>query len=128
MGIVLISNTVIVSQDLISQLKYAEESGGSFDNVSLKEIELLSSFIVSHAGLQIVVLDGSPKYISRIIRPIQYMTEKSNVDVFEQKTNLADNMVFYIGNSNGKNKILKENNVQDYKIFGRMAIYQIGSK
>jgi len=128
LGIVLISNTVIASQDLISQLKYAEEPGGSFDNVSLQEIELLSSFIVSHAASQSVVLDGSPTYRSRIIRPIQYMTEKSNVNVLDQKTNLADNMIFYVGNSKGKNKILKENNVQDYKVFGRMAIYQIGGK
>lgn len=124
-AILAVSNFAMASQELSKQLKYSQEPGGSLDNVSLKEIELLSSFVLSHSDSKKIALDGSPKYISRVIKPMQYFTDKSNVELLEEKTGLSGVPVFYIGNSSGKNKILKERIVQSYEVFGRLSIYQL---
>jgi hypothetical protein len=101
------------------------------DNVLLKEVEVASSYIISHAGdATKVAVSGDAQYLFKALKSMQYFTEQAGIQLVQKKKNSDPALQeFLIENTKQNQAIMeKRSDIADALTFGRFTIYSIESK
>lgn len=121
-------NIISVEKTFATYESYLTDSNAGMDNVLLKEVELSSAFILSHAtDTNVAAVDGDAKYLFKAMKSMQYFTGKSGIKLVQKNKKTDPQIpVFLVENSKSRDKILsKQTNVDEYLTFGRFTIFSL---
>ncbi|HWQ59958.1 MAG TPA: glycosyltransferase family 39 protein [Candidatus Fimivivens sp.] len=129
-GIVIVSlvmmNAVSIGRSFVEYAGYATLSGGGMDNVTLKEVEQASAFIVANAGdSDSAYLVGDAKYLFKAQKSIDYLTRRVGIRVLQPGKKTTEGVpVFLVDNSDKADEILAAGHVEAYGVLGRFTIFK----
>ncbi len=106
---------------------YLTDSNEGMDNMMLREVELASAFVISHAfGADTIAIDGDQKYLFKGLKSMNYFTSRSGIRLVE-KTKKTDpsSPVFLIENTKHTDDILKHREIGEFLSFGRFTIFSL---
>ena len=130
--VVLLSlNLWAVEKSFTQYQSYLTYSSAGMDNVLLKEVEVASSYIISHAGdATKVAVSGDAQYLFKALKSMQYFTEQAGIQLVQKKKNSDPALQeFLIENTKQNQTIMeKRSDIADALTFGRFTIYSIESK
>ena len=102
----------------------------NFDNMTLREVENLSGFIIQNADpVKINYVSGSSKYLFKISKSIEYFTHKAKIKISFDNPKNSSEIVFQIGNSKKTESAIANPTSQyaiiNYRVFGRFGIIKM---
>lgn len=104
---------------------YLSDSNAGMDNVMLREVEIASSFITSHAGdAKTVAVDGDAQYLFKALKSMDYFTSREGIRLIQKNKKTDPSLpVFLIENTKQTDDILESRPVDDHLSFGRFTIF-----
>ena len=129
-GLFIISNVFLIGKSFVyfAECEKGKHAGTTIANVTLKEIEGVSEFIINHSNKNnIVYVNGKSQLVKKMFNSINFFTVKENIKVLSYKKNgKPKGHVFYLAgrNSRNKRKMLKKANPPiPYALSGRVLIF-----
>jgi hypothetical protein len=133
LAILALFNLFTIKNEFIAFASHTAKPGGSFENADLKEVELISRYIISNGdGAKTAFIGGNATYLFKFEKSIGYFVKKSGIELIpEKKAGVGDN-IFRMINSEKYEKTLEEYEkkyeVLGGQLFGRFSIIKIRIK
>lgn len=124
----IVANLVSLQRAFAVSAANLSHSNAGMDNIMLKEVEIASTFIVTHAGATpVVAVDGDAQFLFKGLKSMNYFTSREGVKLVEKNKKTDPKMpVFLIENTRQKNTILEyQAGVTDSLSFGRFTIFSL---
>ncbi len=122
--VLLFANGFAVRENFTAWAGYTTRPGGSTDIITLKEIELIASYLVSHSGdTETITLDAKKPILFKLQKPINYLVEKSGKKLRIAGKNEAG-LVFGLEKTSQSREDSRTGMINVEK-FGRFTVYQI---
>jgi hypothetical protein len=126
-------NLFSLSKNFSEYSDYSKKTALNFENTTLREVELMGSFISNNAEeKKAVFMDGKNLYLFKFQKSIEYFTKKSGIAVKPSKNALAGDIVFQlVPTKNIKSSVEKKTGSYDiinHESFGRFALLKFIKK
>ncbi len=122
----IVANLVSLQRAFAVSAANLSHSNVGMDNIMLKEVEIASTFIVTHAGdAPVVAVDGDAQFLFKGLKSMNYFTSRSGIKLVEKNKKTDPSLpVFLIENTKQKNAILEyQEGVVASLSFGRFTIF-----
>ena len=134
---ILIATNIFFTLNYFADSKKIENGGlrqdiATIENVTLKEIEVISQFIINNSNKGgVAYIEGKKQYLRKSSNSIKFFVAKSDINLIsinKDDTGLTKNsssdQIFYLTSSKKKNKVLNEPLPPiTYDSYGRFFIY-----
>jgi hypothetical protein len=133
LAILALFNLITIKNEFTAFANHTVRPGGSFENADLKEVELISQYIISNRdGAKTAFIGGNAAYLFKFEKSIGYFVKKAGIELIPEKKSGAGDNIFRMINSEKYEKTLEEYE-KKYEVlggqsFGRFSIIKIRIK
>lgn len=126
-------NLNTIKSEFTAFANHAKNAGGSFENADLKEVELISKYIITHAdGAKTVFFGGNATYLFKFEKSIEYLTRKAGIQLESENKAVTGVNIFKLiatpKNQDALEKYKQEYNMIDSQSVGRFTVITLLKK
>jgi 4-amino-4-deoxy-L-arabinose transferase-like glycosyltransferase len=133
LAILALFNLITIKNEFIAFTNHTTKPGGSFENADLKEVELISQYIISNTnGTKTAFIGGNKQYLFKFEKSIGYFTEKAGIQLAPEKKSETGSNIFRIV-ATSKNQNILEKSAEEFialdgQAFGRFSVIKLIKK